>query len=103
MISVIAQSALWRRRGELLAYLTMSLGVIGLIGADSYLEFPGRAGGYAEPRYLLPMAALFAAVLALAARGAGRRWGPAVGALLVLLVLAQDIFSQLLEVGRFYV
>lgn len=100
---VIAQSALWRRRGELLAYLTMSLGVIGLIGADSYLEFPGRAGGYAEPRYLLPMAALFAAVLALAARGAGRRWGPAVGALLVLLVLAQDIFSQLLEVGRFYV
>jgi hypothetical protein len=99
---VLARPALWRRRGELLAYLTIGVGVLGLIGADSYLWFPGRAGGYAEPRYLLPMAALFAAVFALAARGAGRRWGPAVGALLVLLVLAQDIFSQLLEVGRFY-
>lgn len=99
---VLARPALWRRRGELLAYLTIGVGVIGLIGADSYLWFPGRAGGYAEPRYLLPMAALFAAVFALAARGAGRRWGPAVGALLILLVLAQDIFSQLLEVGRYY-
>ena len=45
---------------------------------------------------------VFAAILALAARGAGRRWGPAAGTLIVLLILAHDIFSQLLVVGRYY-
>jgi hypothetical protein len=56
---------------------------------------------YAQPRYLLPMLALFGAALALAARGA-RRWGPAIGCLLVVLVLAQDLFSQLQVISRFY-
>ena len=41
-------------------------------------------------------------LLALAARGAGRRWGPAAGASIVVLFLAHDIFSQLLVVSRFY-
>ncbi len=45
---------------------------------------------------------LLAAALALAARGAGRRWGPAVGAVIVVLFLAHDIFSQLLVLGRYY-
>jgi hypothetical protein len=40
--------------------------------------------------------------LALAARGAGRRWGPPVGALIIVLFLGYDIFSQLLVVSRFY-
>jgi hypothetical protein len=48
------------------------------------------------------MLVLFGAVLALAARGAGRRWGPAVGALLVLVILGHDIFSQLLVISRYY-
>ena len=47
-------------------------------------------------------AAALGAALALAARGAGRRWGPAVGALIVVLFLAHDIFSQLLVASRFY-
>jgi Predicted membrane protein (DUF2142) len=98
-----ARAALRARAGELFAYAVMGLGLLVLIGADSYLEFPTRAGGYSEPRYLLPLAALFAAILALAARGAGRRWGPAVGTLIVLLILAHDIFSQLLVVGRYYI
>ena len=97
-----ARGALRSRAGELLAYVAMGAGVLVLIGADSYLEFPQTAAGYSEPRYLLPLAVLFAAVLALAARGAGRRWGPALGALIVLLILAHNIFSQLLVVGRFY-
>jgi Predicted membrane protein (DUF2142) len=99
----VSRGALWRRRGELCAYAAIGVGVLALVGADSYLSFPTRAGGYSEPRYLLPLAALFAAVLALAARGAGRRGGPAVGTLIVLLILAHDIFSQLLVVGRYYV
>jgi hypothetical protein len=94
--------ALRARAGELISYAAIAAGLLALIGADSYLEFPAYPAVYSEPRYLLPLAVLFAAVLALAARGAGRRWGPAVGTLIVLLIFAHDVFSQLLEVGRFY-
>jgi Predicted membrane protein (DUF2142) len=88
--------------GELLVYGAMTVGVMIVVGSSSYLRWPGEFGQFAEPRYLLPMAALGGAFLALAARGAGRRWGPPVGALIVILVLAHDIFSQLLVIGRYY-
>jgi hypothetical protein len=97
-----ARAVLWARVGEALSYAVIGVGVLALVGADSYLEFPGTAGSYSEPRYLLPLAVLFASVIALAARGAGRRWGPPLGAFVVLLVFAQDLFSQLLVVGRYY-
>jgi Predicted membrane protein (DUF2142) len=97
-----ARAALRSRAAELSVYAVIGVGLLVLFGADSYLEVPTFTGSFSEPRYLLPLTVLFAAVLALAARGAGRRWGPAVGALLVLLILAQDLFSQLLVVGRFY-
>jgi hypothetical protein len=73
-----------------------------LIGADSNLHRSVEGSGYAQPRYLMPLLPLAGVVLALAARAAGKRWGPAVGALIVVLFLAQDIFSQLLVVSRFY-
>jgi hypothetical protein len=97
-----ARVALRRRGAELLAYAAIAAGLLVLVASTAYSEFPNSAAGYAEPRYLLPLAVLFAAILALAARGAGRRWGPAVGTLIVLLILAHDIFSQLLVVGRYY-
>jgi hypothetical protein len=99
---IACHARLRARAGELLSYGVIGVGVMGLVGADSYLEFPGSAGHYAEPRYLLPMTVLFAAALALAARGAGRRWGPVAGTLIVASMLAYDVFSQLLLVGRFY-
>jgi hypothetical protein len=80
----------------------MGLGVLILVGGDSYLGFPAQAGTYGEPRYLLPMLPLIGAGLALSARGAGRRWGPAAGTLIVLLLLAHNIFSQLQVIARFY-
>jgi hypothetical protein len=99
---VRSRGVLRARAGELISYGAIVAGMLVLFGAASYLETPAFTGADAEPRYLLPLAALFAAVFALAARGAGRRWGPAVGTLLVLLILAHDIFSQLLVVGRYY-
>lgn len=90
------------RVAELAVYIVMTAGVMALVGASDYLAYPKDIGAYVEPRYLMPMLVLFGAVLALAARGAGRRWGPAVGALLVLVILGQDIFSQLLVVSRYY-
>jgi hypothetical protein len=97
-----SRAALRGRLGELLVYVAMSAGVMVLVGADSYLSFPEIAAEYGQTRYLLPMLALLGAVLALAARGAGRRWGPAVGAVIVTLLLAHDVFSQLQVIARYY-
>jgi predicted membrane protein DUF2142 len=99
---VSSASALRSRLGELAVYFVMGLGLLLLIGGDSYLAFPHINAEYGQVRYLLPMLPLFGVVLALAARGAGRRWGPAVGAAIVLLFLGHDIFSQLQVVARFY-
>jgi hypothetical protein len=73
-----------------------------MIAVVSYAAFPAANAEFAHVRYLFPMLALLGAVFALAARGAGRRWGPAAGVLIVMLILAQDIFSQLLVVARYY-
>ncbi len=96
------RDALAARVAELTVYIVMAVGVMALVGASDYLAYPKDIGAYVEPRYLLPMLVLFGAVLALAARGAGRRWGPAVGALLVLVILGHNIFSQLLMISRYY-
>ena len=99
---VSARAALRSRLGELLVYVAISAGVMVLVGADSYLSFPQIAAEYGQARYLLPMLPLLGAVLVLAARGAGRRWGPATGALIVALFLAHDLFSQLQVIARYY-
>jgi hypothetical protein len=99
---VTLRATLRRRLLELAVYAIMSLGVLILTAGDSYVKFPAQAGTYGEPRYLLPMLPLIGAGLALSARGAGRRWGPAAGTLIVVLLLAHNIFSQLQVISRFY-
>jgi Predicted membrane protein (DUF2142) len=98
-----ARGALRGRAWELAVYAVMCVGLLALVGTASFKQFPSIDAEYAQPRYLLPLFALVGAVVALAARGAGRRWGPAVGALLVVLFLAHDVLSQMLVAGRFYV
>lgn len=98
---ITVRATLRRRLVELAVYAVMGVGLLTLIGAQSYASVT-ESGTYGEPRYLLPLLALLAAALVLSARGAGRRWGPAVGTLIVVLFLAHDIFSQLLVVSRFY-
>jgi hypothetical protein len=97
---VAGRSTLLQRRGELAAYAVMSLGVLAVIGHQDYSSSVPHE--YLQLRYVLPMIALMGAVLALAARGAGRRWGPLAGTCIVLLVLAHDLFSQLLVISRYY-
>ena len=99
---VTNRTALRHRIGELITYLTIGAGVMVLVAADSYLRFPVSVAEYGATRYLLPMLALLGVVVALAARGAGRRWGPVVGTLIVVLFLAHDLFSQLQVIARYY-
>jgi hypothetical protein len=87
---------------ELVVYGAMCVGLLALIGADSYSVFPKLDAEYGQARYLLPLLPLLGVALALAVRGAGRRWAPAVGVAIAMLFLAHDVFSQLQEVARFY-
>jgi hypothetical protein len=98
----LGRSALRGRAAELATYAAMAAGLMLLVAASGYLAFPGSAVEFTDARYALPLLALWGAVLALTARGAGRRWGPAVGALIVVLILAHDIFGQLQVIARYY-
>lgn len=98
----VSRIALRHRVAELATYALMTAGVLGLIGAAGYLAFPSNVAEFTDARYLMPMLVLWGAILALAARGAGRRWGPVVGALIIVLVMAHDIFAQLQVVARYY-
>ena len=99
---VRARATVRGRLGELLVYAAMAGGLLLVIAANSYNLSLQHAGGAGQARYLLPLLALYAAVLALATRAAGRRWMPAIGIAIVLLALAQDVFSQLLVIARYY-
>jgi Predicted membrane protein (DUF2142) len=99
---IVSRRTLLRQLPELIVYVAICVGLMALIGGDSHLASSSEGAGYAQPRYLMPLLPLAVATVVLATRGAGRRWGPTVGALIVTLFLAQEIFSQLLTVTRFY-
>lgn len=96
------RTALRNRSGEILTYALMAAGLLILVGSASYTAFPQIAGAYAESRYLLPLLALVGVAPALAARGAGRRWGPIAGVAILLLSMGHDIFGQLQVIARYY-
>jgi 4-amino-4-deoxy-L-arabinose transferase-like glycosyltransferase len=97
-----SRPALRRRTTELGVYAAIAAGLLLLLGISSYSEFPEYGASYGEARYLLPLLPLLGALLALAARGGGRRWGPILGTLIVTLAFAHDIFSQLQLIARYY-
>jgi hypothetical protein len=106
VIVVLCARELIRRRErmlgrlpELATYSLFGLGVAAIVGVQSYTSDALNGG---EPYYLLPMFSLWGLVITLAARGAGRRWGPVVGVLIIAPLLAHDVVSQLQVVGRFF-
>ena len=102
-VSLVRARAVVRRRlAELFVYAAMAAGLFAVVGANSYNLWVQDAGGGGQTRYLLPLLALYAALLVLATRAFGRRWTPLIGVAIVLLTLADDIFSQLLTIARYY-
>jgi 4-amino-4-deoxy-L-arabinose transferase-like glycosyltransferase len=93
--------ALCARRSELATYALAAAGLCTLIAVAGYRA---KLGGqpFEQARYLMPLLPLYAAFAALAARGAGRRLGPAVGAAIVVLAIGHSLFSQLLTISRYY-
>jgi hypothetical protein len=96
------RAALRRRWPELLSYAAMTGGLLLLIALVALRGFAPGLVGALQGRYLLPLLALFGALLVLAVRGAGERWGRALGVALVLVCVAWSLFGQLLTVAWFY-
>ncbi len=97
------RQSLVKRLPELATYLAMAVGILVMVGASSYVtDAIQHRYAFGEPRYLLPLLPLLGAVIALAVRGAGRRWVPIAGAALVVLIVGHDIFSQLQVIARYY-
>jgi 4-amino-4-deoxy-L-arabinose transferase-like glycosyltransferase len=96
------RAAVRSRISELLTYAVILIGLLVLTNGSGYSARVGGAGGFEQARYLLPLLALYGAVVALAARGAGRRWGPAVGVLLVSIAIAHSAVAMLLTLTRYY-
>lgn len=96
-------AALRSRLLEFATYALVSLGLLGMLGAASYSsDAIAHKYAFGEPRYLLPLLPLIGTVVALAARGGGRRWAPVIGAALVVLFLGHDVLSQLQVIARYY-
>jgi hypothetical protein len=95
-------AALRARWVELACYVTAVAGTAVLVGLVDYQSFISHQPLYEQARYLLPLSVLYAAVIALAARAGGRRFGPALGAALVMLALAHTVFGQLITLTRYY-
>jgi 4-amino-4-deoxy-L-arabinose transferase-like glycosyltransferase len=91
-----------RHLGELAVYVAMVGGLCIEIGVQSYRTLVTGAGIFEQPRYLLSALCIYAAIVALAARLPGRRWGVVVGALIVSLAFAHDLVSQLQVIVRYY-
>jgi 4-amino-4-deoxy-L-arabinose transferase-like glycosyltransferase len=96
------RQAVRRRRLEVAVYGLLALSFMAFVAGASYIVYTRFQYSVAQARYLLPLLPLYGALLALAVRGAGKRWMPVVGTAIVVLAIAHDVFSQLLVVARYY-
>lgn len=91
----------WRRPFALVL-AALAAGLIFAIGWQGAAYKHDTGYVFEQARYLLPLLCLYGLLVALAARGAGRRWGPAAGAALVVLAMAHGLFAELLTISRYY-
>jgi len=96
------RDALRRRAGELGVYVVALCGLCAEIGIESYRYLIANGGVFEQARYLLPLLCLYGAIVALAVRFLGPRWGPALGAVLVVLAVGHDLFAQAITISRYY-
>jgi 4-amino-4-deoxy-L-arabinose transferase-like glycosyltransferase len=109
-LAALGAVGLWRVRaavrpllGLFACYGLMALvllAVIGYLSAQAALNPPYYL--FAQARYLFPLLALYALAIVLATKALPPRWAPVLGALLVALAMAHNLFAQTLTISRFY-
>jgi 4-amino-4-deoxy-L-arabinose transferase-like glycosyltransferase len=111
VLLALAAVALFRRRDairgrwtEAVVYSAMIASTMAVVGIAVFRLTPREAEGVpvAQARYLLPLLAIYAAGLALAAKAPGRRFGPAVAAVIVVLAAGHNLAAILLSLERYY-
>jgi 4-amino-4-deoxy-L-arabinose transferase-like glycosyltransferase len=90
------------RLPEAIVYVVYAAGLAGAVALAGYRSRVLAGVPFEQGRYLLPLLPLFAGIVALGVRGAGRRFAPALGAAVVMIVLGLDLAAQLLTLGRYY-
>lgn len=98
----LSRGALASRRAELATYVTMTAGLLVVIAFPAYDYLVSTTFTFEQIRYLFPLLALYGALVGLAVRGAGPRWGPAVAASAVSLAIVHTGAALLLTIGRYY-
>jgi hypothetical protein len=108
-VALLAGAELWRRRdalrrrwAELATYVLMVAGLLAVIEFAAYRYYATTHQFFEQTRYLFPLLVLYGAIVALAVRGAGRKWGPATGAFLVVLFMGHSLFSMFQVIARYY-
>ena len=91
-----------RRWPEVLTYAALAGGFVVFVEVASYRFQAVNHTAFEQTRYLFPLLAFYGLLVAMGAHGAGRKWGPAVGALLVVLAMGHSLFSMLLVVSHYY-
>lgn len=99
---VAGRTALRGRALELVGYASMAAGLLLLIGMVAVRGWAPGIESAVQGRYVLPLLPLFGGALALAARGAGDRWGRTVGVAFVMLAIAWSVAGQLLTVAYYF-
>jgi hypothetical protein len=102
VVAVARARAVRRRWEELCCYLAMVIGLVGLTAFVGYRYKLSTGANFEQIRYFFPVLALYGAVVAVAARGFGRRWGRPVGAFLVMLAMGQSLLAMLVTIARYY-
>ncbi len=101
--------ALWSRRAdlrtrlpEILAYMGLAGGLFLLLSWVGYGYRTTNGATFEQGRYLFPLMALWGALIAIGLVGIGRRIGPVVGVIVVLLAVALDVGGVMLMIQRYY-
>jgi 4-amino-4-deoxy-L-arabinose transferase-like glycosyltransferase len=102
VFAVSRRAELLRRWPEALSYAALAGGLLFLLGYAGYGWKRDTGTDFEQGRYLLPLLALYAALVAAGLRGLGDRIGPTVASVLVTLAVAHSMWAQILTVVRFY-
>jgi 4-amino-4-deoxy-L-arabinose transferase-like glycosyltransferase len=109
VLAGLAVIGVWRLRarirplvGLFACFTVMAVGLLAVIAYESAQAYFAAAPFFPQARYLFPLLALYALAIVLATKALPRRWGPVLGALLVALAFAHNLFAETLTISRYY-